>query len=245
MKTRLIAATLGFAALLSTVASANLVTNGSFETTAAFPASDHYLAILNAAVIPGWTAGYTDGNAVVSPSWQAAGCFYCSPPHTQSVTFGGPLPASSPDGGNFVYSDANYHNSAITQTIAGLTPGAHYTLTFYDALAEAVFTPSNGLSGPITAFWTVGFGHTYILTPALSANGLTGLISPWTQRTLNFTAVSATQVLSFLSFAPAGDPPLLLLDGVSLDAARVAEPGMVALLAGATVLGVAVRRRTR
>ena len=61
---------------------------------------------------------------------------------------------------------------------------------------------------------------------------------------MNFTYDGTSNVLSFLaSGTPAGAPPMVLLDNVSLSA--VPEPGTVALLAGSLVLvAIAVRRRT-
>ena len=43
---------------------------------------------------------------------------------------------TSPDGGNFVFSDGDFMNSAITQTLTGLTPNTTYQLNFWQALAQ-------------------------------------------------------------------------------------------------------------
>jgi len=227
------------ALLMAGAAQANLVTNGSFETTSAFPATDNFIAVTNASVIPGWASSYYGGEAVVRPKWLADGCVLC-PTAFQAFTFTGPLPASSPDGGNFVFSDANFLNSALTQTISGLTINQVYNLKFYQALSQPYFfNPGLGTPGPIAAQWTVSlFGSQ--LAPALTANGATGAISPWSLQSMNFTATSTTAVLSFLAIG-VGDPPTLMLDGVSLSA--VPEPqswGM--MITGLFALGIIARR---
>ena len=70
-------------------------------------------------------------------------------------------------------------------------------------------------------------------------HGFTG----WRYTTLDFTATSGTEVLSFLSLGgPTGVPPFALLDGVSLQA--VPEPSSIAL-AGIGLLGLGVMRLRR
>ena len=241
-KRGLCALTFTFVSLLASTAEANLVTNGSFETTAAFPTTDNYLPITSAAVVPGWASSYFGGEAVVRPKWATDACVLCAPA-PPAFTFTGPLPASSPDGGNFVFSDANFLNSALTQTISGLTVNTVYKLKFYQALSEPFFfTPGYGTPGPISAQWSVSLFGTQ-LAPALTANGATGVISPWTLQTLTFTATSTSTVLSFLAVGT-GDPPTIMLDGVSLTAA-VPEPQTWALLALGFAVGGVIYRRQR
>lgn len=224
--------------MLPATAQANLVTNGSFETTAAFTGTDNSIAVTNGAVIPGWASSYYGGEAVVRPQWLADGCVVCAPSFFQ-YTFGGPLPASSPDGGNFLFSDANYLNSAITQTVSGFTVNQVYQLKFYQALAQPLFVNPLGTPGPIAAQWTVSLFGTQ-LAPALTADGATGTISPWKLQTMNFTATSTSTVLSFLAIG-SGDPPTIMLDGVTLSA--VPEPETWALmLAGFLGVGLIYRR---
>ena len=234
--TTILAASLG-----ATIAEANLVTNGSFETTAAFPATDNYLPVTNGAVIPGWSSSYFGGEAVVRPKWASAACVLCAPAPA-AFTFAGPLPASSPDGGNFVFSDANFLNSALKQTLTGLTINKVYTLKFYQALAQPhFFTPGYGTLGPISAQWQVSLFGTQF-APTLTANGATATISPWTLQTMSFTATATSGVLSFLAVGT-GDPPTIMLDGISL-AAAIPEPATWAmLLIGFLATGVVHRSR--
>jgi len=218
---------------------ANLVTNGSFEATSAFPATDNYIPVTGATVIPGWASSYYGGEAVVRPKWLADGCVFCSP-NFQEFTFSGPLPASSPDGGNFIFSDANFLNSPITQTISGLTINKVYNLKFYQALSQPLFaSPGLGTPGAISAEWSVSFFGTQS-GGILTANGATGSISPWSLQSLNFTATATSGVLSFLAIG-GGDPPTIMLDGVSLQA--VPEPGTwLMMLVGFLAVGGVYRR---
>lgn len=145
--------------------------------------------------------------------------------------------ATSANGGNVFVSDSQYWPGTLSQTITGLTAGKQYTLNFDYALAQQVgFDGANANN-----YWQVGFGNSTQNSTALSiANGG---FSGWTSSTMTFTATSASQVLSFLAQGSPGAPPFLLLDSVSMTAA-VPEPstwGM--LLAGAALLGFAVRRR--
>ena len=154
------------------------------------------------------------------------------------------LPASSPDGGNFLAADPAYQTAAINQTISGLTAGQVYEVGFYWGGAQ-----QTGFSGVTWEGWQVSLGAETHSTPGdnlhdpgtiSNANhGFTG----WRYTTLDFTATSGTEVLSFLSLGgPTGVPPFALLDGVSLQA--VPEPSSIAL-AGIGLLGLGVMRLRR
>jgi hypothetical protein len=210
-------------------ANANLVSNGSFEISTA-TTTTQFLS----AGVSNWTNSDI-GEALVFPSWYTNGYLF------PNVGFAGPVPQTSPDGGNFVFSDGDYHNSAINQTITGLAPGGTYVLGFWEALAQDTEPPIT-VPGPVTGQWQVTFGTSTQYGAFMTGNGITNTISPWTHQSMTFTANSATEVLSFLSVG-SGDPPLVLLDGVSLE--RTPEPATLALFAIAAVLlgGKYVMRR--
>jgi hypothetical protein len=210
-------------------ANANLVSNGSFEISTA-STTTQFLS----AGVSNWTNSDI-GEALVFPSWFTNGYLF------PNVGFAGPVPQTSPDGGNFVFSDGDYHNSAIVQTITGLTPGGTYGLSFWQGLAQDTEPPIT-IPGPVTGQWQVTFGTSTQYGAFMTGNGITNTISPWALQHMSFTATSATQVLSFFSIG-SGDPPLVLLDGVSLE--RTPEPATLALFAIAGVLlgGKYVMRR--
>lgn len=209
---------LACAAALATGATgawANLVQNGSFENTPV-TITTQFLS----ASVANWSNSDI-GEALVTPNWFTSGYLF------PNVGVAGPLPATSPDGGNFVFSDGDYHNSAITQTITGLTANTQYTLTFWQALAQDT-EPYVTIPGPVTGYWNVNFGGDLQSSAFMKGDGSTLTISPWAQQTMTFTAHTSTQVLSFLSVGT-GDPPLVFLDGVSLTAS-VPEPGALAMM---------------
>ncbi len=146
---------------------------------------------------------------------------------------------TSPTGGNFMSLDGDQGvNGYLSQSVTGLTAGTVYALDFYWAVAEMASAQApNGLSDALT----VKFGTTSQTTNTMSIvnQGFSG----WVKQTFYFTAQTATQTLSFLSIgAPAGQPPLALLDGVSLTAAP--EPSTLAVLAtGIGALAFFARRR--
>ena len=213
-----------FAALTSAASGASIVANGSFETATA-STTTQFLS----AGVSNWTNSDI-GEALVMPSWYTNG--YLFPPN---VSFAGPVPQTSPDGGNFVFSDGDYHNSAIQQTLTGLTPGDAYVLTFYQGLAQDT-EPNITVPGPVTGRWLVSRGASVQLSPLRSANGSIPTISPWALQTMTFTPTTATEVLSFLSIGT-GDPPLVLLDGINL-VAPTPEPASLWLTGlGAALLG--------
>ena len=73
-----------------------------------------------------------------------------------------------------------------------------------------------------------------------TSHGFTG----WQTENLTFTAKSTTEVLSFLAIGtPGGEPPMSLLDGVSVSDNAVPEPSSLALLGtGLAGMGGLLRR---
>ena len=238
MATRLtLCARAGFAAaaLVSGMAQANLVQNGSFESTTATTTSQ-----FSSVTVSNWSNSNI-GEAIVLPSWFTNG--YLTVP---TVTFDAPVPQTSPDGGNFVFSDGDFMNSPITQIITGLTPSATYQLSFLQGLAQDK-EPNVTIPGYVTGYWQVTLGSSTLNSTLMKANGTvagpgSATMSPWALETMVFTAQNATEVLSFLSVGT-GAPPLVLLDGVSL--AAVPVPSALPLMGSGCLLLGSLYRRTR
>ena len=69
-----------------------------------------------------------------------------------------------------------------------------------------------------------------------------GLVG-WMEQTMIFTASATSETLAFLAVGgPTGDPPMALLDGVSL--VKVPEPASIAILSFG-IAGLAFSRRRR
>lgn len=230
-----------FVAGAQTASSASLVINGSFEGyTGPAPAAGDNAVQMVAGGVTAWTNSNI-GESLVFPSWYTNGVVYAC---CGGVGLAGwpTFPQSSPDGGNFVLSDGNYMNSPITQTITGLTPGDSYLVSFYQALVQDIqpFPASTYFittPGPVTGQWQVSLGANTQFSSAMTANGATPTFSPWSQQSMFFTAQNATEILSFLSIGT-GDPPLVGLDGIVLEAApiEVPEPAFLWLIGGAVAL---------
>jgi len=153
-----------------------------------------------------------------------------------------PTITASPDGGNFVALDADWNQGPISQQITGLTSGGQYTLSFYMALAQQYGSP-NAFNGPNSAYITASLGSQSQTTPTLYIPGTAP--SGWVQESLSFTATGSSELLSFLAGSPdGGEPPFILLDGVSLTA--VPEPTTI-IAAGLLLLpiGASLRRILR
>ena len=234
----------------------NLVQNGSFEIT----------TLTNTGYFNSFSPGFGGTGLSNVADWtvNCAGTVFpsnagsCAPgdpllvlvvPNTSPTAFSpgnglyGPNPSTttaippSPDGGNFVAEDGNAElNTSFSQMITGLTPGASYQLSFYQAASQQL-----GLSGATTEQWQVSLGSqtqdsTLMSNPSES-------FTPWNQQTMSFTATSSSEALTFLALgAPGGIPPVALLDGVSLTAAP--EPSCLVLV-GAGLVGLAALRRRR
>ena len=206
---------------------ANLVTNGSFESTTAT-----ITATMTPTNVTAW-ANSDFGEAIVLPSWFSSGQIF------PNVGFAGAVPQSSPDGGNFLISDGNFHNSPITQTLNGLVTGNFYTLSFYQMLAQDT-EPFITIPGPVSGHWQVTLGANTQNAAGMTGNGATNTFSNWQQQTMTFQAGNTSELLSFFSVGM-GDPPLLGLDGISLNA--VPEPASLGLaVLGFALLGLKYRR---
>jgi hypothetical protein len=149
---------------------------------------------------------------------------------------------SGQNGGNYIALDADSTVSGtLSQSISGLTVGSSYALTFEWATAQLdTQTPT-----ATTESLTVSLGSQTQSTATLStaAKGF----DAWTQATMFFTATSTTETLSFLAVgSPAGDPPTVLLDAVSLTAAPEPSTWGIMLAGMAGLAGfTAIRRRSR
>jgi len=194
-------------------ANANLVTNGSFETTTSF---NGFAQRFSDSGVTGWTGG--DGLTYLIADGQA------DKVHDPVYRVYGPFPAHSPDGGNFVQSDGDRtYGYSISQSISGLTVGEDYLLTFYQAAGQAY-----GYTGATTEAWDVTFGGVTQRSSTFSIPEAG--VGPWELQTMTFTASTATQVLTFYAYGtPNGVPPTVFLDGVLLNA--VPEPSSLALSA--------------
>jgi hypothetical protein len=66
---------------------------------------------------------------------------------------------------------------------------------------------------------------------------------PWQTQTMNFTATAASEVLEFIAMGtPNGQPPFVLLDGVSLQS--IPEPTAFGLI-GLGLLAIPIANRLR
>ncbi len=225
----------------------NLVTNGGFETTTngagyQFESSQSGSPYTTAT---GWTSTNLNGNAYnfifASGTADTTGVVGQSGGLSLWGSNNGGLdmiPASSPDGGNFVAADGDYKTGAISQTINGLTSGATYQVGFWWAASQ-----QKNFDGDTQQYWAVSLGSQTQDSPTydLPSHGFSG----WMYQTFTFTADGSSDVLSFLAVGNLPIPPFLLLDGVSMQS--VPEPSSVVLfgLGLMGLVGVKLRRRRR
>ncbi len=206
----------------------------------------------------GWQLGTTRGNLLFIDSSGPSGCAACADGPVYLQVYG-PFP-SPPVGGNYIEADGNPdYESVFYEQITGLTAGQTYSLSFYQAGGQ-----QTGFTGNTTQQWIVslgmqaltdtvtgGFGHysnpdpgaSIVATPLMSTTS--GSFTPWQYVTVNLTADSSTQLLSFLAWGDGGStvnlPPMVFLAGVNQPDV-IPEPATLALV-GLGVLGVAATRR--
>ncbi len=189
----------------------NLVVNGSMDFVdgagaPALPGGNHFAGD-SAATLTGWSFLNTGATAEYWVSFQGQ-------PSADGGSYLGvqDLDAFAPRN--------NVHG--VSQTISGLQVGADYTLTFWSM--------SNHDGNGTKQDWEVTFG-------AQSQTGQQTAPNPddtgnWVQSSMNFTASSATQALTFVAqYLPGSVPEMLNLDGVVLTkVSTVPEPSNWALL---------------
>jgi hypothetical protein len=253
-----------------TTANGNLVTNGDFSTTTATTSrqmSDDSNVNNGKQYVTGWTNSYASGgtagyNFIVkgaqgtatdgidtndNPNMSLWGLADGKGGYTKSFALSD---AAKGSGGNYLAADGAYEQSLIYQVITGLTVGQKYTLTFNWAGAQ-----QSGYDGATTDNWTVYWGtstsdyvsqQTATITDA--SHGFTG----WQSQTMTLTATSATEILGFLATGtPNGQPPIALLDDVSLVkatavVAAVPEPAAwTMMIVGFGAVGTSLRRRRK
>lgn len=249
----ILAATL--AVSLSAVAAPNLVVNGDFEQSSGLGQIDSIVTVAgwqqvngqnfnfvldttadDGAAKSGFNGGFTSVfSATATPP---TNIFVWGPDNGVNNGFTG-----SSNGGKFLGGDGGYATGAVYQTIAGLTPGHDYTLSFEWAGAQF-----NDVQGDYWVGWDVSFGSDSVSVGGPGAAVPSKGFKPWEPASFTFTATSASQLLSFLATGPSGLPPFSLLDGVSLvdNTPTVPEPGSLALmLAGGLGLVALLRGRSR
>ena len=239
---RLTFALLIFAASTQALQAGNVIQNGDFESTSANPGGPFPAAVEGQFAntnVDGWNANgygfvFTPTGVDTTGSINEWG---------GNLTLWGPNNGSanglsaSPLGGNFLGLDGDYNKASISQTVSGLTIGNTYDVSFYWAAAQQY-----GFSGATTEHFDVSLGtETYSTTTVnLPDHGFSG----WMQQTFTFTAQNTSDVLTFLAQGtPAGQPPFVLIDGVSMDVATVPEPST--LLMGVMAFGAFSFRRKR
>ena len=214
--------------------------------------------------LTGWNTTRDGIGCVVFPGTYAAGV--CGPP---GVRFGGSGfqaggPGLSPDGGNFILIDGDRVvpvSTSLYQVIGGLIVGQFYDVVFYQAAAQFL-----DRSGDTTERWDVSLGGNpsngitadgniidgqHLLSDLMMTPG--GGFHSWELQSLRFQIQDAnltrgsitSQVLSFFSVGtPGGQPPIVLLDGITVNA--VPEPGTLPLASFALLAAFLLyRQRTR
>jgi hypothetical protein len=219
--------------------------------------------------------GWSGGNGLIYVDSPTPGQDAISP---SGASGGGIATYFDPSGsvpGNYVEADGNpKFESGFNTTVSGMTPLQTYTLSFYQAASQQV-----GFSGATTNQWIVALGNTGSTlfsknsisghpdtncgtncvyadtdpTASIAASDLMivpsqGIVG-WNFVSVDITAKSTTEVLSFLAWGNNGNttnlPPMAFLAGVdSPPGLGVPEPASMALFGvGLAGLGAVARRR--
>lgn len=220
----------------------------------------------------GWTGGsgliFIDQPGNSSNPNSACGSIYLQ-------TYGCPSTLAIPGGYNYVEADGNPEfESGFNYLVTGLTKGQTYTLSFYQAASQQT---GFGNGNPTTERWIVSLGtqglqlaccgpvdplygptEYYYNNDATASVVATNLmttpnagLTDWQYVSIELTADSDTDLLSFLAWADNGStvnvPPIVFLAGVNSAAGlngAVPEPATLSLF-GAGIAGVLLRRRSK
>ena len=228
----------------------NVLTNGNFDTAPGGSAVSTEFGSDGYAALPGWTV--TANNSTPFDLWWVASNASSVSALTQYGNSGQELVPSYPGAyngnPNFVGLDGDSRAEGIlSQTVTGLVVGDHYQLSFDWAATQMI----TGSHVPYTIALAYNLGSSILTSGTGAPQTATftatqyGQSSTWQTVTMNFTATATTEILSFLALGtPSGDPPIALLDDVSL--ADIPEPSSLAFIVGALVVGgMAFRRRAR
>jgi hypothetical protein len=226
-------------ATLAAPARAGILVNGSFESTNGVSTSYE----LDSSNLPGWSNGASTPQIL---NCLVVGTDIGDPCGLASVESGDVFwtnPTVSPDGGNFIAIDGDPAFSvAISQTLNGLVAGNVYAVDFYQGAAQFRVA-----SGPTTEYWAVSLGSETIDSSIMN-NANKGAVG-WEAQSLDFTATSTSELLSFFAVGtPGGAPPTSLLDGVTITdmtqpSQPTPEPALWGLVGAALAGIVAARRR--
>jgi hypothetical protein len=152
----------------------------------------------------------------------------------------------SPDGGYFWILDGDpTYVFGLKQDIHGLAIGEQYDLSFQYAFGQEACS-GGWCMGATNQRWDIGFGSESYTTGGhvVPEHGFVG----WFTSSHTFTATATMQTLQFWANGPGGQPPMALLDGVTLTAKNeplAATPGPLPLLGFGVSLAWSSRLRKR
>jgi hypothetical protein len=223
---------------------ANLISDGTFDQSIPFSANSQF-GTGGYANLPGWTVTAANGSTPFD-LWFIASTSTTVGAATQ---YGGTNQYLRADAGadsasaDFVGLDgsAGQAQGVLAQSVSNLVIGTDYKLSF-DWAAGQLATGSGAYQ--VALAFNLGTSALTSVTGAPTtttfSGSATGAYSGWTTQTYIFRATSVNEILSFLSYGTTGDPPFVLLDGVTLYA--MPEPSTLALF-GAVVGAALLMRR--